>query len=144
MIDTERWILTEAWLANGLRLVWAGYSSPSDKDESWQEDEAPGRNRRYRYAGYGEWEVLRPNNFLSRPYGEDHSPELSTSTMRHELGHYLTSSQEQRGKPNFGLKGNTLDDGGAEDRAIAAERVIQSITRASSRILSMALHGEKP
>ncbi len=130
MIDCERWVLAEAWLSNGLRLCWA-YSGQRT-DDTWQDDSDSQQS--YRYRGYGEWEVIPPRGYM--PLGRDGAPSLSTGTMRHELAHWITSTEEQRGLQNFGL---TKTDNEREADALTAERILESITKAAARIASMAL-----
>ncbi len=140
MIDCARWVLAEAWIANGLRVTWGPrleYTRNVEHD-GWQGDATDGF---YRYVGHGEWEVPRPNSYTTRPFGEETAPQLSTDTMRHELAHWLIATAEQRYERNFGL---TAKDDDAESRAVAAERVIASIIAAASRVVSLSLTSRKP
>jgi hypothetical protein len=129
VIDAKRWVLAEAWLSLGLRVCW-GYDGMFPRDQ-WQDDEGRGR---YGYLGGGEWAVLRPYDGRTGPINT--APSLSTETMRHELAHYLSATEEDRGKRNFGLDENGPADN--EDAALLAERVVDAILEASSRIIALA------
>ncbi len=137
MIDCERWVLAEAWLANGLRLRWSYADDPRDK--SWQGD----ASERYRYEGHGVWELPRPYDFLNRPFGQETAPQLSTATLRHELAHWLVATEDQRALMNFGIPNEGLEADEAEHAAVAAERVLSSVVGAAARIASLAI-GAKP
>ena len=140
MIDCARWVIAEAWLANGLRIRWSSESEATlRKDVGWQGGREDGGY--YRYAGFGEWEVARPSNWHSRSYGESVAPVLSSDAMRHELAHWLVASEDERHLQNFGIadKGAHADE--AEGRAMAAERVLSSVVDAAARIAALALGG---
>lgn len=140
MIDCARWVMAEAWIANGLRVSWGPRDDgrlPSDGRGEWQGSASDGL---YRYVGWGQWEVPRPSTYLQRPYGESDAPQLTTDTMQHELAHWLVASEEQRGKPNFGMDDKSYD---AEQRAVDAERVISSVIAAASRVVGLAVGGQR-
>lgn len=125
MIDITRWVLSEAWIANGLRIRFArSYEKPPA--------ETFGEDARFWYAGHGEWIVL-PSEQGYRPYGQSDAPVMSVVDMRHELAHFLIATADQRALVNFG-GGDLL-----EERAVAAESVLSSIINAAARIADMAL-----
>lgn len=136
VIDARRWVLTEAWLALGLRLVWC----PSFEQDRVARDEWQGEGGRYLYEGDGVWWVMHPDRHRrNRLSAVDFDvPQLSTDDMRHELAHYLSATPDQREKRNFGMTNETY---GQEEAAIAAERVIDAMCTATSRIASLALSG---
>jgi hypothetical protein len=136
MFDASRWVLVEAWLSLGLRMRWAiGYEGGNDRE--WFTDDET--QLRYSYVGYGEWVVLRPGDrYRSVGFPPNDSPQLGSESMRHELAHYLVSTEEQREKKNFGL---AQDDYNAERHALLADQVIDAMTRACSRIVSTTIKG---
>ena len=136
VIDCARWVLAEAWISNGLRVIWGLHDARFGTGEWLGET-----GRLYRYRGFGEWEVQRPHNYLTRPLGEETSPQLSTEDMRHELAHWLLATEDQRNEVNFGL---TSDDNDAEQRALAAERVLSAVIAAASRVVALSLASRNP
>lgn len=131
MIDASRWVIVEAWLSLGLRLRWAG--SYTAREDGWQDDEET--KQAFRYGGFGEWEVLDRDTWRTLPRPE--VPQLSTATMRHELAHYLIATPAQREKRNFDLSDRFTDE--YEERANAAEKVIDAMLVGANRIAAMAL-----
>ncbi len=134
MIDPRRWILVEAWLALGLRVQWAPYYSQSEiPRDDWQEDDETGA--RYYYDGFGVWHVLDDRRYTGA--ARSLAPRLGVETMRHELAHYLTASEDRRNQRNFGLPGTDADLD--EARALMAERVIDAILAGATHIAELAL-----
>ena len=135
MIDTRRWVLAEAWLSLGLRVEWVGTWEASRIERAdWQDD--PDSRARYLYDGLGVWKVERGDR--RRAETETTVPDLSLATMKHELAHYLVSTEEERGKRNFGIP-SAATSSDNEDRALAAEKVIDALTSACGRIAASAL-----
>lgn len=134
MIDASRWVIAEAWLSLGLRLIWAG--SHRARDAGWQDDDETKQS--YRYAGYETWEVL-DRDLGWRVFPKPEVPYLSTQAMRHELAHYLVATPEQRNKQNFELTDSLTDE--FEERAVAAEKVLSAMLVGASRVASLALGG---
>lgn len=121
MID--RWILVEIWLALGLRMRFA---------RKWGEQppkQLAGENNNLWYAGHGEWVVLPGRQEVGGVLGEFRAPEMSTDDMRHELAHWLSATPAERETVNFG-EGDPL-----EERAVAAEKVIDAIVGAAARVV---------
>jgi hypothetical protein len=137
MIDTRRWVLCEAWLSLGLRIEWAGYASVPRED--WMEDDGVS----YYYDGYGTWKVAKPTSEGYRTPGLPPltAPMLPTESMRHELAHWLSASQDQRLLRNFGI--TQADPENRETRALDAEATIDAMMGACDRILSQAIAGRR-
>lgn len=128
-MDIARWVLSEAWIANGLRIRWArNYEQNQAPKETFGDGGAA-----FWYGSDGEWIFLRPEPWRTPFYGEVTVPSMSMEDMRHELAHWLTATPEQRGQVNFG--------GGEEieERAVAAERVLSGVIAAAARIAAMAM-----
>lgn len=136
MIDTQRWVLSEAWVASGLRMRLARNYEAND---ARTKDLLQGDARSYWYAGFGEWVVLDPDRGY-QPFGSGNAPTMSTEDMRHELAHWITATDEQRNLVNFGM---TKDSEDMERAAVAAEAVIASIAGAAGRIVGMALGAKR-
>lgn len=134
MIDATAWIVAEAWIANGLRLRWGPRVDRFSSEDGWIND----GNTTYRYAGFGEWEV-RGGEYTNAGYPNPEAPSLRPDLMLHELAHWLSATDEQRGKRNFGLTGAAIADSEQEERTLLAERVLQSVVRSAGRIASLAL-----
>lgn len=139
MVDTRRWILVETWLSLGLRVEWAPSYRKVDRDQWMRDDEM---NLEYIYAGDRVWLVHDASAGRRMP-GVPHptAPAFGVETLRHELGHYLVATSEQRTQENFGLKPTGFDDQDTESRAMEAERIIDAMLGASARIADLALRG---
>jgi hypothetical protein len=140
VIDARRWILAEAWLSLGLRIEWVpSYERDRIADDQWQRDDDGGQ--RFVYSGGGRWWVHDGTNRYGYGRPPLTAPSLSTDAMRHELAHWLTSTEDERGVMNFGAEPTGLDTTRAEERAIAAEPVLDAMLSACARIATMALGG---
>ena len=136
MIDATRWVLVEAWLSLGLRVEWSHtWRSDPPRDQLQEDDEG----RQFWYEGHGRWLVV-PRDRSRYTADRTTSPTLATETMAHELAHYLVSSDDDRGKVNFGL---SQADPGPEERAVDAEKVVRALADACSRIATLSLRGER-
>lgn len=136
MIDTRRWVLVEAFLSLGLRFEWAGaYDETRVPREQWIEDD---ESVRYFYDGLGVWKVQRPAKGTGSYFPLSVAPSLSADSLRHELAHWIVSTESDRGALNFGM---TLVSSDAEERAVLAERVIDAMLTACGRITAQALTG---
>lgn len=146
MIDARRWILVEAWLSLGLRIEWcSSWEHGRIEKDAWLEDDGDSRRKptRFVYTGNRLWQVERERDVYGRPPNME-PPQLSTDALRHELAHYLTASEDERACVNFGASpaiGPGNDPKDTEDRALAAEKVIEAMLAASARIANMALGG---
>lgn len=149
MIDARRWILVETWLSLGLRIEWCpSWERDAIAAGDWLDDDDDREARprpRFIYAGQGTWWVDPGDRYR---YGTppNAAPQLSAAVLGHELAHYLSATDEERGLRNFGASptitsGISGDPANTEDRAVAAEKVIDAILAASARIANMALGG---
>ena len=130
-MNCQRWVLVEAWLTLGLRVRWqASY-------EQMPSDQLFGEDNDLWYAGHGEWVVVpRYREQTSGRFGEFRAPEMSTDDMAHELAHWLIASPADREKRNFGDGGDDM-----EERAVAAEKIIDAIASAANRVVMSAMRG---
>ncbi len=129
-MEIDRWVLAEAWIANGLSLRWGSSHYGFERSEIQNENGV-----QYYYEGYGVWVVIDPTPGY-KPLGNTEAPFLPTADMKHELAHWLIATEDERSKQNFGL---TKDSNDLEERTIAAEAVITSIINAAARITNLAL-----
>lgn len=139
MIDARRWVLVETWLSLGLRIEWCpAYDRDRIPQTAWQTDDDTGGL--FIYAGFGVWQADRSarSSFARPPLT---APQLSTDVLRHELAHWLTATEDERRKRNFGAGDDGVDLRDTEARAIAAEPVIDALLSASARIANLALGG---
>jgi len=141
-MDYLRWILCEAWIANGLRVNWG--PSYESQHEDWIRSND---GYSFRYRGFGEWQVLDEERGI-RLFGEKPvAPSLSTNDMLHELAHWMIATEDQRHETNFGMgsgEGKTTPEQDEnERRVVAAEKVIEAVSKAASRIIATA-QGARP
>lgn len=142
MIDARRWILVEAWLSLGLRIEWCPSYDRDRVASAWLDDDGGAESTtRFVYDGHGRWLVDPPGKLRFAP--PNTAPSLTTAALRHELAHYLTATEDERSRLNFGASAELIggDERGTEDRAVAAEKVIDAMLAASARIANMALGG---
>lgn len=141
MIDVTRWVLTEAWIANGLRIEWGGYGSATvaGRGEGWQPADK-GDAGAFRYRGWGVWEVAGESR-TGLGYTRPEAPTLGTDTMLHELGHWLVATAEQRDKLNFGMEAEGEAERELEERTLVAQKVLESVCASASRVTQLALAG---
>lgn len=129
MIDTSRWVISEVWLAMGLRILPAEKWDTPPGDQLQVCDET--RNR-FWYDGRGVWRVA----------AADREPALlGASTMTHELAHWLAASQEARDEINFGMSTDPYGNMAAEATSDMIEKGLIAAMKSCSHIVSMALHG---
>jgi hypothetical protein len=127
MIDARRWIVCEAWLRLGLQLrsidpdnlgLYAQHDWLRDPDGRW-----------YLFAGNRTW--------LVRGLG---TPELATTTMLHELAHWMVSDDHERHVVNFGVE-HGKDPRNNEPRAAQCEQGLVALMHACNGIANLALTG---
>lgn len=142
MIDARRWVLVEAWLSLGLRVSWMDrYDAERVGRDEWMSDDETGS--RYIYDGARDWFVAEPTGNRRLPgYANPDAPNLGTGALRHELAHYLTATEDERSKRNFGAKPTVGGDPAeTEERALLAEQVIDAMLNASARVLRLSFKG---